>query len=67
MSDTIKSQTSEEPSTPRVFFFHSTQLFVNERKHSRYQSCRKGVFPGGGGAPHMKGGGMLVGTFEVNP
>ena len=22
---------------------------------------------GGGGAPHMKGGGMLVGNFELNP
>ena len=22
---------------------------------------------GGGGTPHMKGGGMLVGNFEVNP
>ena len=23
--------------------------------------------PGGGGTPHMKGGGMLVGNFELNP
>ena len=23
--------------------------------------------PGGGGAPHMKGVGMLVGNFELNP
>ena len=22
---------------------------------------------GGGGTPHMKGGGMLVGNFELNP
>ena len=22
---------------------------------------------GGGGTPHMKGGGMLVGKFELNP
>ena len=23
--------------------------------------------PGGGGTPHMKGVGMLVGNFELNP
>ena len=25
------------------------------------------IFPGGGGTPHMKGVGMLVGYFELNP
>ena len=25
------------------------------------------IIPGGGGTPHMKGVGMLVGNFELNP
>ena len=30
----------------------------------QYAVCSKG---GGGGTPHMKGGEMLVGNFELNP
>ena len=31
------------------------------------ESKKVGVQPGGGGTPHMKGVGMLVGNFELNP
>ena len=31
------------------------------------ESKKVGSTPGGGGTPHMKGDGMLVGNFELNP
>ena len=27
----------------------------------------RAVYPGEGGTPHMKGVGMLIGNFELNP
>ena len=36
--------------------------------HNDTAVAAREIFPGrGGGAPHMKGVGMLVGNFEVNP
>ena len=43
---------------------YSCQLGV-ERIQINYKSKTK--LPGGGGTPHMKWVGMLVGNFELNP
>ena len=48
MSDTIKSQTSEEPSTPRFFFFFSLYSAVCLRKETLQVSVLpEGGIPGG--------------------
>ena len=48
MSDTIKSQTSEEPSTPRIVFFFSLYSAVCLRKETLQVSVLpEGSIPGG--------------------
>ena len=42
--------------------YHLTEIFGNPGRKVN----GKVTFPGGG-APHMKGVGMLVGNFELNP
>ena len=42
-------------------------VFPLEVKKFRPLSKDKGRAPPGGGTPHMKGVGMLVGNFELNP
>ena len=36
-------------------------------KESRWKACPTPQGRGGGETPHMKGLGMLVGNFELNP
>ena len=42
--------------------YHLTEIFGNPGRRVN----GKVTFPGGGGAPHMKRVGMLVGNFELN-
>ena len=44
-----------------------TPNFTSLRKQPTFHDATNGFPRGGGRAPHMKGVGMLVGNFELNP
>ena len=52
MNDTVEPCTTTSRTRPRSLF----RVTVLAR-----------ISPGGGGTPHIKGVGMLVGNFELNP
>ena len=48
---------------------YSLLSLLRELREQKRQKIPKNnlLEPGGGGTPHMKGVGMLVGNFELNP
>ena len=64
MSDTRKSQTSEEQ-VRRGFFFSLYSAVCLRKETPQVSVLPEAGIPGE--TPHMKGVGMLVGTFELNP
>ena len=51
----------------RVMMMMMTTIIVNEIIFKFFQSVHLALYAGGGGTPHIKGVGTLVGNFELNP